>query len=204
MRASLLELVGRRATCAPSALGAWRSVPHWYDAQGADEVRAGVFDLVLPLANERGIRPLLQGRGQTVLLRATTTPNWTVLAHRYIAGHDDCIVCRLPVEDESSFTCSTGAVGEEVRVDASLPFLSAAAGLLLLTDIVRLQLGRLLERPANFSSLDLRAPEPLVRELRWECREACPMWLPDAVRLRTAKGHRFAPLDSAFAAGAGS
>jgi ThiF family len=178
----------------------WRSLPHWYDAQGAEEARTGVFDLVLPLANERGLRPLLQGRAQTVLLHATTTPNWTALAHRHVAGHDDCLVCRLPAEDEPVFTCSTGTVGEEVRVDASLPFLSAAGGLLLLADIVRLHLGCLVERPANFGSLDLRTSEPVVRQLRWECRDACPMWLPAAARLRIAEGHRFASLDAAFAA----
>jgi hypothetical protein len=106
----------------------------------------------------------------------------------------------LPADDEPVFTCSTGTVGEVVRVDASLPFLSAAAGLLLLADIVRLQLGRLVERAANFGSLDLRTPEPFVRQLRWECRDSCPMWLPAAARLRMAEGHRFASLDSAFVA----
>ncbi len=185
--------------CAERLGNGWRSVPYWYDARESETARAGVFDLVLPLANERGIRPLLQGRGQTVLLHATTTPNWSALVHRHVAGHDDCIICRLPIEDEPVFTCSTGTVGEEVRVDASLPFLSAAAGLLLLADIVRLQLGRLLERPANFGSLDLRAPEPFVRGLRWECRDACRMWLPAAARLKLADGHRFARLDPAFA-----
>lgn len=183
--------------CAERLRNRSRSVPHWYDAPESQDARAGVFDLVLPLANERGIRPLLQARGQTVLLHSTTTPNWAALAHRHVAGHDDCIVCRLPAEEEPGFTCSTVAVGGEVRADASLPFLSAAAGLLLLMGIIRLEHGKLLERPSNFGYLDLRGPEPRVRELRWRCRDACSMWLPAPTRLKLANGHRFAGLDAA-------
>ena len=75
-----------------------------------------------------------------------------------------CIVCRLPAEEEPSFTCSTGSVGETVRVDASLPFLSASAGLMLLADIIRLQMGNLTEPAENFTSLNLGAPEPLTHK----------------------------------------
>lgn len=170
--------------------------PHWY---GDDrKVTDASYDLVLPLANERGVRPALQSRPQTVLLHATTTPNWRALAHRHVAGHDDCIVCRLPEEESPIFTCSTGRVGTQRPRDASLPFLSAVAGLLLLGDLIRLQQGSLLARTENFTAVDLGTSTPFVRELTWACRDGCRVRMPAAARIRRTAGMRFAQLDGAF------
>ncbi|OGL15858.1 MAG: hypothetical protein A3F92_09440 [Candidatus Rokubacteria bacterium RIFCSPLOWO2_12_FULL_71_22] len=186
-RANKVETAVRRLDGCASAS------PRWY---GDDETVVGAtYDLVLPLANERGVRPALQSRAQTILLHATTTPNWKAIAHRHVAGHDDCIVCRLPEEEAAVFTCSTAPVGIERPMDASLPFLSAIAGLLLLGDLVRLQHGRLLERASNFSSVDLSTPVPFVRELTWTCRDACRVRMPAAARIRRTAGTRFAQLD---------
>jgi hypothetical protein len=153
------------------------------------------YDLVLPLANERAVRPSLQSRSQTVLLHATTTPNWTALAHRHVAGIDDCIVCRLPEEELPAFTCSTGRVGTQRPRDASVPFLSAFAGLLLLGDLIRLQHGCLLAREANYTAVDLKTPVPIVSDLIWSCRDGCRMWMPAAARIQRTAGTRFAILD---------
>ena len=120
------------------------------------------------------MRPALQARPEPVLLHATTTPSWGAIAHRHIAGHDDCIVCRLPEEADPQFTCSTADVGEgEERMDASLPFLSAAAGLLLTIELFRLQHGLILERTSNYTGLNLETPVPLVTEYPWRCRAGC-------------------------------
>jgi len=127
--------------------GRFIASPHWYDRDQA--VVDSAYDLVLPLANERGVRPALQSRPQTVLLHATTTRSWRAIAHRHVAGHDDCIVCRLPLEEDPAFVCSTAPVGIERRMDTSIPFLSGLAGLLLLADIIRLQHDRLLDRKTN-------------------------------------------------------
>ena len=124
-----------------------------------------------------------------------TTPSWKAITHRHVAGHDDCIVCRLPSEEDVVFGCAAASVGTQTSMDASLPFLSAAAGLFLFGDLIRLQCGRLLDRKTNFASIDLKTPVPFVRELAWECRAGCRVRLPAAARIRRTKGTRFAHLD---------
>ncbi len=177
--------------------GQMTASPRWY---GEDQgVIDATYDLVLPLANERGARPILQSRAQTVLLHATTTPSWKAIAHRHVAGRDDCIVCRLPSQEDSVFGCSIASVGTQNRMDASLPFLSGLAGLLLLGDVIRLQYGRLLDRNTNFASVDLSTAVPFVRELAWECRTECRVRMPVTERARRTKGSRFADLDGELA-----
>lgn len=170
--------------------------PHWYGVDPA--VVEGAYDVVLPLANEHGVRRVLQARAQTVLLHATTTPSWRALSHRHVAGRDDCLICRLPEQEPTGFACSTAQVGKEKQADASLPFLSAMAGLLLLSNLIRLQHGQLLERRANFTALDLRSPVPIFDEKTWRCQEGCRAWMPAPARLRRTSGSRFARLDGCW------
>ncbi len=95
--------------------------PHWC---GDDPTAvAGVYDLVMPLANERGVRAAIQGRQSTVLLSATTGNDWQAQLHRHVAGVDDCTICRIP-PDTPQLSCSTSTVEAAGReVDATLPFL---------------------------------------------------------------------------------
>jgi hypothetical protein len=100
------------------------------------EVVERQYDVILALANDRGVRQFLQGRQPTVLLHATTSPNWQAQLHRHVAGRDDCIACRLPPAPPA-FVCST----EEIETpggqsfDAAIPPLSALAGLLLVSRV---------------------------------------------------------------------
>ncbi len=90
--------------------------------------------LVLPLANERGVRRAIAARGEPRLIHATTSPDWTAELHRHVSGVDDCIVCRIPDrEGPAAFACSTAPLRTDAgtSADAALPFLSGAAGLLL-------------------------------------------------------------------------
>lgn len=174
------------------------AVPKWLDEA---DLLGRSFDVVLPLANERGARPLLQSGAQTVLLHATTTPNWTAVAHRHVAGHDDCIVCRIPADHDPRFECSTGEVApateERDAMDASLPFLSGAAGVLLLAETIRMQSEQLLERRENFGALDLSAPQPVVSAYRWRCADGCRVRMPDTPRLARTENSRWTHLDGA-------
>lgn len=157
------------------------------------------FDLVLALANEEGVRSALQARAVTVLLHATTTPNWTTIAHRHVAGVDDCIVCRLPGEDPA-FTCSSAQIEEDgASTDASLPFLAAASGLFLLRDIIALQTGHLLDERSNYAALSFKEATPATRRLTWECRSACRVRMPAQARLSRTADTRYGDLDGAAA-----
>lgn len=136
------------------------------------------YDVVLALANDHGVRSFLQGRQPTVLLHATTSPNWQAQLHRHVAGRDDCIDCRLP-SPAAAFVCSTeeveGAGGQ--RFDAAVPPLSSLAGLLLGAELVKLQHGTLLDEP--------QAPRLVAcaglhaRDVRYPCSHCQPRLAPD-------------------------
>jgi hypothetical protein len=173
-----------------------RGLPYYYGDERADEALK-MFDLILPLANEYGVRAALQSRPQPLLLHATTSPWWSAQLHRHVAGLDDCIVCRLPEEEDPAFDCTTGdvSIDGKQRMDASLPFLAAASGLLLLAALARLQTGQLDEQEANQVTLHLDQPEPAVVETIWECRPTCRVRPAAARRHARAEGTRWAHLD---------
>ncbi|MBA2556353.1 MAG: hypothetical protein H0V12_03240 [Chloroflexi bacterium] len=70
-----------------------------------------------------------------MVVHATTGTGWTAELHRHLRERDDCIACRIPEEQskQSPFACADGEVptSDGDSTDAALPFLSAAAGLLL-------------------------------------------------------------------------
>lgn len=113
--------------------------PHWYDKWLALAAPTR-YDLVLVLANERGVRASAAALGQPILLHATTSADWTAELHRHIPGRDDCPACRLPSSAKPRFACSNGPVepGDPQSGDAALPFLSAAAGLMLAGALLQL------------------------------------------------------------------
>ncbi|MEZ0358000.1 hypothetical protein [Mycobacterium sp. SA01] len=120
-----------------AAMIAAESVPTWFDEWSqTDPPRS---DLTLILANERGVRADAASRGEPILLHATTSPSWTAELHRHLPDVDDCPACRIPHNASATFLCSTGPTepGPESG-DAALPFLSAAAGLMLTTALQQL------------------------------------------------------------------
>ena len=103
--------------------------PGWYH-EWLETHSNGRPDLVLPLANDYGVRHAIGQRGANLVLHATTSNNWTAELHRHIGGRDDCIDCRIPQEVQARFACSMGPAqpGTKASSDAALPFLSGAAG----------------------------------------------------------------------------
>jgi hypothetical protein len=173
--------------------GSHRSSPAWY---GADATVSGAaYDLVLALANERGVRRALAHRQPTVLLHATTSANWQAQWHRHVAGHDDCINCRLPGE-APALRCSTAPIPVPgSSVDAALPFLSAMAGLMLLVALAQLTTGRLLDVRDNYVAIDFRA-EPLTAQSAIHvCRRGCQTRLPAPLRAEVDRQSSWRLLD---------
>ena len=133
-------------------------VPAWWHEAGLSPTLAG-YDLVLPLANEHGIRWALQNLVPPLMVHASTGRNWNVNVGRHIPGRDDCLVDRFEgFHDKSTFSCAEGKVEvtEETSIDASLPFLSFFSGLLVATDLVRLGLPMYPHTP-NFAHYSFRA-----------------------------------------------
>jgi hypothetical protein len=117
-----------------------RSVPLWFDESSATEPPR--TDLILVLANERGVRARASALGEPILLHATTSPSWAAELHRHMPDVDDCPACRIPDTASPTFACSTGPAGPEADSgDAALPFLSAAAGLMLTVALQHLSPG---------------------------------------------------------------
>ena len=161
-----------KATSAAAAIGA-RAFVAWYDEwQPSHDTR---HDLVLALANGRGVRSLLAQRGEPVLLHATTSANWTAELHRHLPDRDDCPACRIPDNAQPQMMCATGpATPEEPdSPDAALPFLSAAAGLLLAAALAEMPDAAALARPQNHWQLDLTLGGRLLRPLQHPAREGC-------------------------------
>lgn len=174
------------------------SCDDWYDQC---ELRDKEFDVVLALANDRNVRYLLAHRNAAVSIQATTGENWISQLHRHISGRDDCIWCRTGEIKAPKFGCSTSSVemptGE--KTDASLPFLSAAAGLMLATALQRLHAGDLSSSQANCLSWDFESGHRMAATpSRFECREGCSIVWPPEVRRETLVKTRWGHLDPAL------
>jgi hypothetical protein len=183
-----------KAECAATLLPWAEASPHWY---GEDQEAVDAdYDVILALANERGARAALAARQQTVLMHATTSRSWQAQLHRHVAGHDDCIVCRLP-PDAPALACSTQEVRMEDarRTDAAVPPLSAMAGLLLAVELARLQLGNLLDSRHNYTAVELSNSRPVTQRFVRRCTAGCATRHELSVRQAIDASSRWRDLD---------
>jgi hypothetical protein len=73
-----------------------------------------------------------------------------------------------------------------------LPFLSAAAGLLLAAGLVRLQYGTLQRGPHNHWRLHLELEHRTWQRSQHHCREGCAQMLDESIRRALNAGTRWA------------
>jgi hypothetical protein len=169
------------------------SYPHWWD----DWAAAGPEppDVLIPVANDYGIRSAIAAYGHPATVHATTSRDWTAELHRHLPGQDGCIACRLP-EHTPAFACATGAAqpaGHDPGRDAALPFLSAAAGILLLSGLLHLQHGHWHTHDRNHWRLWFdQTPHP-VQSSRWLCSRTCSSTPTSAVRRTIHQATRWYP-----------
>lgn len=141
-----------------------RSIPMWFDeavaAKAVFDVRP---DVVVPAANERGVRHMIQHQVPPLQVYGTTGRDWQAFLGRHIPLREDCLACRFPlrVRNEPPLACSTGrvraAVEEQPGHDAALPFLSAAAAVLATAELMKATASGFPLNP-NFACLDFRGP----------------------------------------------
>ncbi len=167
----------------------------WYDEYVANN--PSEFDVVLCLANERGIRHELSCRNFSVVLHATTGVNWTSQLHRHIPGVDDCVFCRAGEITPVQFGCSTGEVvtAEGKRSDAALPFLSAASGLMLATLLQRLQAGGIHELDCNDWRWDFNSLYRMSSRAKRSCSDTCTRVSSKGIRDRLHLAGRWKHLE---------
>jgi molybdopterin/thiamine biosynthesis adenylyltransferase len=187
-------LARNKAVAAAELFGA-SPHPLWYDQFDHESFKP---DLILPLANERAVRHSVACRGEPVVMHATTSRAWEAQLHRHLPGRDDCISCRMPDSiSQVQLSCATVSLPSAggSSTDAALPFLSATAGVLLVSGLYRLQLGQFANDPHNFWAVCFRDVRRHCRPARWTCRDGCTTTLPARVRRRIHAGRRWSYLD---------
>src|SRR6266508_1505036 len=103
----------------------------------------GVPDILIAAANERNARPIIETGYPPIQVYGTTGRNWQASLIRHVPFNEPCSVCLFPDTIDASTACATGMVVDqdgEQHVDAALPFLSFAAGVMAAAEILKLTL----------------------------------------------------------------
>ncbi len=137
--------VAAAAACLREAgLGAVRTDPRALDESALWRNReAGTPDILIPAANERNVRAVIETGFPPVQIYATTGRHWQAAVIRHVPFRDPCSFCLFPVQDHVPTECAGGEVAVRERekpVDAALPFLSFAAGAMAAGEILKLGL----------------------------------------------------------------
>lgn len=196
-----------KATAAAELISAANAFPGWWDDWM--ERNPTSPDLLIPVANDFGVRAKVAAYGHPAVMHATTSPNWTAELHRQLVGIDCCLACRFP-EDAPRFECATdtiepdgladdvlGEVGEddESRKDAALPFLSAGAAALLAAGLLQLQSGQWRCHSANHWRFFYDDSARDFQAVSWKCDSGCAVTAPLTIRRRMHDGTRWFSLD---------
>lgn len=129
-----------KANVAAALIGAEAFPRPWHDWAALDPPPP---DVLIPAANDLGVRGSIAAYCHPMALTGTTSSNWTAELHLYRGGLDGCIDCRHPRSGSANFMCSTSSVPTDDggSSDAALSFLSGTAGLLAAAALARLQHG---------------------------------------------------------------
>lgn len=105
---------------------------------------AGEPDLIIAAANERNVRYVIEQSCPPVQIYGTTGKNWVASVLRHIPFRDACSCCVFPPDPAAAtLQCAEGKITQPEtghEVDAALPFLSFAAGLMAAAEVVKTQL----------------------------------------------------------------
>jgi molybdopterin/thiamine biosynthesis adenylyltransferase len=189
--------VANKADIGAALIGA-TPVVDWYDRWVKDH-GAGL-DLLIPAGGERNIRRNLGLLGLPLMIQGATSPDWQVQLHRH-GPADGCPACRFPAEPTADVACSTGALPATTDIeasdspDAALPFLSAAAGLLVVSALTQLEDGYLAKSVNQHGLLFGTGTQIDWWNTITSCRPECAARLPVTLRRQLNKGRRWAGLD---------
>lgn len=160
---------------------------------------AGRPDLLIAAANERNVRPLIEALFPPVQIYGTTGRNWQASVIRHVPLRDPCSCCLFPPADFTPTECATDTrvkASGGGQIDASLPFLSFAAGLMAAAEILKLALPGY-PFSANRASL-MTLPEPRFAAAAMAHRPGCPCaGRSRSIHMKMIGGSRFAALSGA-------
>ena len=126
----------------------------------------GSPDIVVSAANEFNVRYHIEMGYPPIQVYATTGKNWQATLLRHVPGDESCSMCMFPPDPTSRpMECATDSAivadGSE-QVDAALPFLSFAAGLMTAAEILKLGTKDYVV-PKDKVSLNMRSETTLVK-----------------------------------------
>jgi hypothetical protein len=147
----------------------------WDEYTTVHPEEAGTCDVWLPLANERNVRHSLQTAIPPLMIHGSTTGSWGCSFGRHLPGRGDCLAERFPAGSvQGPMKCASGPIplDDGEKVDAALPFMSLAAGALVVGDLVRLQMAGYPQVP-NMVNIDFKgttiAPQRFERAPSSRC-----------------------------------
>jgi len=181
------------------------SFPGWWHEWVAQDPHSP--DVLVLDANEYGVRSAVAAYSHPAVITATTSRNWTGELHRHLLLRDGCVACRFPAA-APIFECATAPVvvhapgdsGSETQdvaesTDASLPFLSATAGLLQVAALLQLQHGEWARHEHNHWEVGFDPAGSLVQSHNWPHWASCRTVASPDVRTRLHSGTRWHQLD---------
>ncbi len=167
-------VVAERYVCYSRSLNVDVVDGSWHDLVELRPDLHGVFDLWIPVANQHGVRRSMANSCPPLMIHGSTSSDWDVFVARHIPFREHCLSCRFPEVDPvtSVFPCGAGTIqvadadGSIRTVDASLPFLSAAAAALVIAELFKLELSGYSALP-NYVQVNLAGTleEPIARSL---------------------------------------
>lgn len=160
---------------------------------------SGTPDILVSAANERNVRYQIESQFPPVQVYGTTGRNWQASLIRHTPLVDACSCCLFPPGQELAppMPCGTAPGAAEssarVQVDAALPFLSFAAGLMAAAEITKVGLPGY---PFSINRVTLLSrPAPRLAAARIPRREDCLCRSrSSAVHRRMLEGSRLASL----------
>jgi len=173
--------------------------PLAFDEAGAWAGRpAGTPDLLIPAANERNVRGIVEAYYPPLQIYGTTGSNWQASVVAHVPSKTGCSRCLFPDEGFPKTACATHPEDKHLetsgdQVDSSLPFLSFAAGLMAAADILKVASHPYpyLGRRGMFLTWD----EPRLTTTSPRSRPGCPCYSREESLYRTVlEGSRYNPL----------
>jgi hypothetical protein len=101
----------------------------------------GMPDLIISAANERNVRYVIERSCPPLQIYGTTGANWVASVIRHIPFVDGCSCCIFPHDlSRPAMACAEAQIEDAQsgeQIDASLPFLSFAAGLMAAAEVLK-------------------------------------------------------------------
>jgi len=137
----------------------------------------------LALANENNVWQAMAENLPPLVIQATTNDDWGITLGRHIPLNDYCLRCRFKPDDGNVKTlCSQGDIEiaqkdddtQKKRVHASLPFLSASAAALIVSELCKLGIKNY-SGLSNYVAANLKYDLAHVLTLTKKPKQSCPV-----------------------------